>query len=114
MPRKMAEQKGIRFRSALRCKPFVNRTRCERIGCYPSTGAMAVALAMERCVSVRLYGFGGPAPSASGECAAGDSKCLIGRHCARYYQPELSADLVSVREARNAHPSQALLEHQDH
>ena len=35
-----------------------NRTRCEKIGCFPSTGAMAVLFALSVCARVVVYGFG--------------------------------------------------------
>ena len=37
---------------------YTNRTRCRRVGCVPSTGAMAVLFALERCRRTRIYGFG--------------------------------------------------------
>ena len=52
-----------------------NRTRCRRAGCVPSSGAMAVLFALERCKKVHVYGFGvsgdGGAPKADGCSIAG-------------------------------------------
>ena len=49
-----------------------NRTRCAHVGCYPSTGAMAVLHAVDRCQRVTVYGFGtneaGVAERPSAEC----------------------------------------------
>ena len=35
-----------------------NRTRCKEVGCVPSSGAMAILVALERCTRVTLFGFG--------------------------------------------------------
>ena len=51
-----------------------NRTRCAHVGCYPSTGAMAVLHAVDRCQRVTVYGFGtneagvAPCERPSAEC----------------------------------------------
>ena len=35
-----------------------NRTRCRRMGCVPTSGALAVLWALERCEHTTVYGFG--------------------------------------------------------
>ena len=35
-----------------------NSTRCRRIGCVPTSGALAVLLALDRCKHTTVYGFG--------------------------------------------------------
>ena len=56
----------------------VNRTRCARVGCYPSTGSMAVLYAIDNCRSVTLYGFGANEVGAH-PCTRPDAACLASR-----------------------------------
>lgn len=42
----------------------LNRSRCKRMGCYPSSGAMAVLYAIDHCERTTIYGFGVAEPTA--------------------------------------------------
>jgi len=53
----------------------VNHTRCARLGCYPSTGAMAVLYAIDNCRRVTVYGFGSNEAGAP-TCVRPDAACL--------------------------------------
>ena len=62
-----------------------NRTRCKHLGCYPSTGIMAVLYAVDACESVSVYGFGTNEASAQDQCAcsisvSNPSRSVHGRH----------------------------------
>ena len=78
-----------------------NRTRCAHVGCYPSTGAMAVLHAVDRCQRVTVYGFGtneagvAPCERPSAECLASKRRgrsaacrdaltCEVGTLCQKY------------------------------
>mmetsp|Transcript_27337 Transcript_27337/g.82621 ORF Transcript_27337/g.82621 Transcript_27337/m.82621 type:complete len:332 (-) Transcript_27337:361-1356(-) len=56
----------------------VNHTRCARVGCYPSTGAMAVLYAIDNCRRVTVYGFGSNEAGAPA-CARPDAACLASK-----------------------------------
>jgi len=69
----------------------LNRTRCKHIGCYPSTGIMAVLYAIDACESVTVYGFGANEPGAHVQCDDGQREqqrdaCATGRVCDKYYR----------------------------
>ena len=81
-----------------------NTTRCKRIGCFPSTGAMALLFARSACTRVIVYGFGvsgeggvaaapvgdghGACNGRSGDTSVGRRQCAKSRarECEKYYQ----------------------------
>ena len=83
----------------------VNRTRCTRIGCYPSTGIMAVLYAINQCQQTTVFGFGENEASAPDTCGP-SSLCEVGRVCPKYY-PRLGEPSDAVQRARQCRASAA-------
>ena len=68
-----------------------NRTRCRRLGCIPSSGAMAVLFALSRCSRVRVFGFGlnghgGVASTQGCDADVPASWCWKSATCEKYYE----------------------------
>lgn len=77
---------------------YRDRQRCERLRCVPSSGVMAVLMALERCNLTRVYGFGvdgeggvAAAGAAAGVCRASSAggsvapRCWKAQQCEKYY-----------------------------
>jgi hypothetical protein len=66
-----------------------NRSRCRRLGCFPSSGAMAVYFALRTCSCVNVYGYGvdgeGGAVAKEDACRAGATRYLKSVLCEKYY-----------------------------
>ena len=58
----------------------LNRTRCKRLGCYPSSGIMAVLYAVDACERVSVYGFGINEANAQDRCACSTANLSRSAH----------------------------------
>ena len=71
---------------------YANRTRCRRITCHPTSGAMAVLFALDRCEATTVYGYGvdgdggAATPCRAAGTGAAPARCWKSRTCEKYYQ----------------------------